>query len=179
MCVEIDDEVVRRDSLHALINQLPDPNYATLRQLVIHLYRVQEHSSVNRMNTGNLAICFGPTLFGDSSNNMQDAGWAVRAVDTIIQHCYSIFVSRAVIIDFVVVPDFLFLSFPPPSIFYLVSRCKVNGALTYGTGSLVEWSKDEIMMMRNRMREGSLWGIHRYIVSIVSKKHDSGDGDVM
>jgi len=24
-----------------------------------HLYRVQEHSSVNRMNAGNLAICFG------------------------------------------------------------------------------------------------------------------------
>ena len=30
---EHDDDIVRRDSLHAIINGLPDPNYATLRAL--------------------------------------------------------------------------------------------------------------------------------------------------
>lgn len=31
----VDDENVRRDSLHAVINSLPDPNYATLRALTL------------------------------------------------------------------------------------------------------------------------------------------------
>ncbi|TGZ85678.1 RhoGAP-domain-containing protein [Ascodesmis nigricans] len=87
----IPEDVVRRDTLHGLINQLPDPNYATLRILIIHLHRVQEHSDVNRMNAHNLAVSFGPTLFGDNSNDMKHAGWAVAAAETIILNCYSIF----------------------------------------------------------------------------------------
>lgn len=31
----IEDDVARRDNLHAIINDLPDPNYATLRALVL------------------------------------------------------------------------------------------------------------------------------------------------
>ncbi len=31
----IDDDVGRRDQLHAIINSLPDPNYATLRALIL------------------------------------------------------------------------------------------------------------------------------------------------
>lgn len=31
----IDDDVVRRDTLHAIINGMPDANYATLRALVL------------------------------------------------------------------------------------------------------------------------------------------------
>lgn len=54
----IDDETLRRDSLHAVINSLPDPNYATLRALSLHLWRVQERASANRMTTHSLAICF-------------------------------------------------------------------------------------------------------------------------
>ncbi|KAI1479775.1 RhoGAP-domain-containing protein [Daldinia eschscholtzii] len=87
-----DDDVVRRDSLHAIINALPDPNYATLRALTLHLHRVIEHSAVNRMNSQNLAIVFGPTLMGTAPGaNIQDAGWQVRVVDTILQNTYQIF----------------------------------------------------------------------------------------
>ncbi|MCJ1294874.1 hypothetical protein MMC34_006433 [Xylographa carneopallida] len=88
----IDDDVARRDSLHATINNLPDPNYATLRALTLHLHRVQEHSPANRMNAGNLAICFGPTLMGtNNTGNIADAGWQVRVIDTILQNTYQIF----------------------------------------------------------------------------------------
>lgn len=87
-----DDPIVRRDSLHAIINSLPDPNYATLRALTLHLNRVQEHSSSNRMNASNLAIVFGPTLMGANTGpNIQDAGWQVRVIDTILQNTYQIF----------------------------------------------------------------------------------------
>ncbi|KAI9795479.1 MAG: hypothetical protein M1833_007009 [Piccolia ochrophora] len=88
----VDDDIVRRDSLHAIINGLPDPNYATLRALILHLYRVQEHSHINRMNAGNLAICLGPTLMGSNTGpNIADAGWQVRVIDTILQNTYQIF----------------------------------------------------------------------------------------
>ncbi|CAJ2504354.1 Uu.00g117480.m01.CDS01 [Anthostomella pinea] len=87
-----DDDIVRRDSLHAIINGLPDPNYATLRALALHLHRVTENSAVNRMNSQNIAIVFGPTLMGTApGSNLADAGWQVRVVDTILQNTYQIF----------------------------------------------------------------------------------------
>ena len=33
--LELDDHISRRDQLHATINSLPDPNYATLRALTL------------------------------------------------------------------------------------------------------------------------------------------------
>jgi hypothetical protein len=90
--LENEDDIVRRDSLHAIINSLPDPNYATLRALTLHLTRVQESSSANRMNASNLAIVFGPTFMGASTGpNIQDAGWQVRVIDTILNNTYQIF----------------------------------------------------------------------------------------
>ncbi|PSS03233.1 hypothetical protein BD289DRAFT_478703 [Coniella lustricola] len=87
-----DDEIVRRDSLHATINNLPDPNYATLRALMLHLNRVVENSSSNRMTTQNLAIVFGPTLMGGAQNrNIADSGFQCKVVDTILQNTLQIF----------------------------------------------------------------------------------------
>lgn len=90
----LDDDIIRRDSLHAIINALPDPNYATLRAVTLHLHRVTEASGVNRMTPSNLAIVWGPTLMGMGSGGggaIQDAGWQVRVVQTILENCYQIF----------------------------------------------------------------------------------------
>jgi hypothetical protein len=54
----VEDEGARRDALHQQINDLPDPNYATLRALVLHLHRVMQNEARNRMGNSNLAICF-------------------------------------------------------------------------------------------------------------------------
>ncbi|KAK3371936.1 RhoGAP-domain-containing protein [Podospora didyma] len=87
-----EDDVLRRDSLHAIINSLPDPNYATLRALTLHLHRVMDNAGANRMSCQNLAIVFGPTLMGTApGSNISDAGWQVRVVDTILQNTYQIF----------------------------------------------------------------------------------------
>ncbi|KAI1856208.1 hypothetical protein JX265_011720 [Neoarthrinium moseri] len=89
---KVEDEIVRRDSMHAIINELPDPNYATLRALTLHLHRVMDNSGVTRMNSQNVAIVFGPTLMGTApSSNIADSGWQVRVVDTILQNTYQIF----------------------------------------------------------------------------------------
>ncbi|KAK4080719.1 hypothetical protein Trihar35433_1824 [Trichoderma harzianum] len=87
-----EDEIVRRDSLHAIINSLPDPNYATLRALMLHLHRVIDNSHVNRMNSHNLAVILGPTLMGtDPSTAITDAGWQIKVIDTILVNTYQIF----------------------------------------------------------------------------------------
>lgn len=89
---EHEDDIVRRDSLHAIINSLPDPNYATLRALTLHLWRVMENASLNRMNSHNLAVIFGPTLMGtDPNTGITDAGWQIKVIDTILQNTYQIF----------------------------------------------------------------------------------------
>lgn len=83
---------MRRDSLHAIINSLPDPNYATLRALMLHLYRIEANREVNLMKSQNLAVIFGPTLMGtDPSTAIADAGWQIKAIDTILQSTYQIF----------------------------------------------------------------------------------------
>jgi Rho GTPase-activating protein RGD1 len=87
---------MRRDSLHALINALPDPNYATLRVLTLHLHRVSQHFEQNRMTSANLAICFGPTLVGQGGGpsvggDMNDAHWQARVVETILNNTFQIF----------------------------------------------------------------------------------------
>ncbi|EPS26662.1 hypothetical protein POX_g09036 [Penicillium oxalicum] len=88
----IDDDTQRRDQCHALINNLPDAHYATLRAVILHLNKVQEHYTSNRMNAGNLAICFGPTLMGaNSGGNIADAGWQVRVIETILNNTFQIF----------------------------------------------------------------------------------------
>ncbi|PLB52358.1 putative Rho GTPase activator [Aspergillus steynii IBT 23096] len=88
----IDDDVKRRDSLHALVNNLPDAHYATLRAVILHLNKIQEHYTQNRMNAGNIAICFGPTLLSASTGgNIADAGWQVRVIETVLVNTFQIF----------------------------------------------------------------------------------------
>jgi serine/threonine protein kinase len=52
----IDDDTMRRNSMHVLINELPDHNYAILRAVVLHLFRVQQVSDVNHTDTAALGI---------------------------------------------------------------------------------------------------------------------------
>jgi hypothetical protein len=104
----IDDDTMRRDSMHALINALPDPNYATLRALMLHLRRVEQSSEVNRMSAANLGICWAyvslfvlarvtanivrPSVMGPhKGSNMADAGLQARVIITILDNVLQIF----------------------------------------------------------------------------------------
>ena len=95
---EIDDDVSRRISLHAVINSLPDPHYATLRVLALHLARVADHSDLNKMSTMNLAPFFGPALLGEGSGGeiletacIGDTPWRVRVLETLLNNVSEIF----------------------------------------------------------------------------------------
>jgi hypothetical protein len=44
------------------------------------------------MNSGNIAICFGPTLMGSNTGmSIADSGWQARVIETILQNTFQIF----------------------------------------------------------------------------------------
>jgi hypothetical protein len=96
---KLEDDTVRRDTVHALVNGLPDPNYATLRVITLHLHRVAQHSDRNKMTHSNLAIVFAPTLMGQQGgvnghgpgSDIADAGWQAKVVETILDNTFQIF----------------------------------------------------------------------------------------
>ncbi|KAJ2977100.1 hypothetical protein NQ176_g4567 [Zarea fungicola] len=62
------DENIRRDTLHAIINTLPEPHYAILRALAFHFARVTLHDEAKdgkkKLDATGLAIILAPTLIG-------------------------------------------------------------------------------------------------------------------
>lgn len=117
---EIDNDRLRHIRLHERINELPDPNYATLKFLMGHLDKVAQHESVNQMSRSNLAIVFGPNLLGapppqlahlypgpgavsgadgtpqssggGGGGGLQDMQWQCKCIETILLHFVEIFV---------------------------------------------------------------------------------------
>ncbi|KAM5544270.1 hypothetical protein V8D89_001930 [Ganoderma adspersum] len=96
-----ENERARHIRLHERVNALPDPNYSTLKYLMGHLHRVVQHEAQNQMSTQNLAIVFGPTLFGQGQlglngaiNGMADTSLQNKAVETILEHYTDIFVDE-------------------------------------------------------------------------------------
>ncbi|CAG5120421.1 unnamed protein product, partial [Candidula unifasciata] len=70
----------RKDKLSSFksaVANLPACNHATLKELFKHLCKVMDASHVNRMQTQNLAIVFGPTLLWQESPG---EGLAVQTV---------------------------------------------------------------------------------------------------
>lgn len=55
---------LRHIRLHEQVNELPDPNYATLKFFMGHLDKIRRHEGANQMSASNLSIVFGPTLLG-------------------------------------------------------------------------------------------------------------------
>lgn len=90
--IEKEDDTARRYAMHEIINSLADPNYATLRALALHLHRITDNAHLNRMNSHNLAVILGPTLMGsDPSTAIKDAGWQIKAIQSILENTYQIF----------------------------------------------------------------------------------------
>ncbi|KAG5641792.1 hypothetical protein DXG03_004178 [Asterophora parasitica] len=100
---KIENDRLRHIRLHERVNELPDPNYATLKYFLGHLHRINQHAELNSMTMQNLAIVFGPTLFGQVPTNgngqanagMADATLQNQAIETILNHYNDIFVDES------------------------------------------------------------------------------------
>ncbi|TCD69443.1 hypothetical protein EIP91_007569 [Steccherinum ochraceum] len=98
----MDNDRMRHIKMHERVNDLPDPNYATLKYFMGHLHNIVQHEAQNSMSMQNLAIVFGPTLFGQSpagmnglANGMSEAPLQNKAVETILEHYTDIFIEEA------------------------------------------------------------------------------------
>ncbi|KAH9931810.1 GTPase activating protein [Fomitopsis serialis] len=96
-----DNERLRHIRLHERVNDLPDANYSTLKYFMGHLHKIVEHEAENAMSVQNIAIVFGPTLFGQmvpgmngQLNGMADASLQNKAIETILEHYTDIFVDE-------------------------------------------------------------------------------------
>ncbi|XP_017691519.1 PREDICTED: arf-GAP with Rho-GAP domain, ANK repeat and PH domain-containing protein 1 isoform X1 [Lepidothrix coronata] len=83
----LEDEEAKVSEYRQLLGALPPVNRATLKALINHLFRVQCFSGENQMNTHNLAIVFGPTLFQTDGKDYK----AGRVVEDLINHYVKIF----------------------------------------------------------------------------------------
>uniref|UniRef100_A0A6J0UWK9 T-cell activation Rho GTPase-activating protein isoform X1 n=1 Tax=Pogona vitticeps TaxID=103695 RepID=A0A6J0UWK9_9SAUR len=52
----------RTEALKEVANKLPRPNLLLLKHLLCVLHHISKSSDVNKMDSSNLAICFGPTI---------------------------------------------------------------------------------------------------------------------
>uniref|UniRef100_A0A8D2IBA1 ArfGAP with RhoGAP domain, ankyrin repeat and PH domain 1 n=1 Tax=Urocitellus parryii TaxID=9999 RepID=A0A8D2IBA1_UROPR len=84
---EIEDEEEKLSRYRELLVHLPRVNRATVKALISHLYCVQCFSDTNQMNTHNLAIVFGPTLFQTDGQDYK----AGRVVEDLISHYVVVF----------------------------------------------------------------------------------------
>uniref|UniRef100_F6ZIM5 ArfGAP with RhoGAP domain, ankyrin repeat and PH domain 1 n=1 Tax=Monodelphis domestica TaxID=13616 RepID=F6ZIM5_MONDO len=83
--IENEEEKISR--YQELLGLLPPVNRATVKALISHLYCVQCFSETNQMNTHNLAIVFGPTLFQTDGQDYK----AGRVVEDLIDHYVRVF----------------------------------------------------------------------------------------
>ncbi|XP_069137074.1 unconventional myosin-IXb-like isoform X7 [Argopecten irradians] len=84
---DIKDEKERIQSLYAVIDKLPKPNYDLFERLIFHLARIAHHETFNKMSVSGLSIIFAPCLLRTSKNlQAQDSLSQVPRQTKVINH---------------------------------------------------------------------------------------------
>jgi hypothetical protein len=95
----IADKSERLTYITNLIHTLPPCYFATLKILMELLYKVCQHSLVNKMHSSNLAIVIAPNILRFNEQSMesiiQDTPMITAVVETIISNYPSVFRSGA------------------------------------------------------------------------------------
>ncbi|KAK9503945.1 hypothetical protein O3M35_010397 [Rhynocoris fuscipes] len=77
------------------LNHLPPAHYNTLKFLMAHLAKIDEHHLVNKMSAFNLSTVFAPTLMPPSNSKMSgvipDMSGEINTITLLIQHQKIIF----------------------------------------------------------------------------------------
>ncbi|XP_071847647.1 rho GTPase-activating protein 26-like isoform X22 [Apostichopus japonicus] len=89
-----DSKTLRINDIHALVHQIPEPNFEMLDMLISHLKKVSENCNRNLMTKANLGVCFGPTLIRPEEETMQailDIKFSNIVVEILIANYDTIF----------------------------------------------------------------------------------------
>uniref|UniRef100_W8CB81 Rho GTPase-activating protein 15 n=1 Tax=Ceratitis capitata TaxID=7213 RepID=W8CB81_CERCA len=87
-------DVVNINMLRNILDEVPDPNRATLKFLVRHLKNVAAFSTENRMPASNLAIVWGPCIFSSNQTVFVDIGRTNTLTKLLIENYDYIFRER-------------------------------------------------------------------------------------
>lgn len=88
---EIDSDQTRRESIHGVVNDLPDSNYSVLKFLSLHLAKVSRHEAQNRMSISTLGNMWGPVLMTSATSDINELALQAKVVETILFFCEEIF----------------------------------------------------------------------------------------
>lgn len=87
---KIENPSDRMDRLRKLVKALPPHHYHTLKHLMYHLKCVIEHKDLNKMESKNIAIVFGPTLVRADEESMEtmvnDMNHQYRIVESLLNY---------------------------------------------------------------------------------------------
>ena len=87
------------EPVKGLLERLPNVNYLVARELFALLVAINEQNEVNKMNSHNLAIVFGPNILRskneDAFSALQDNVHITRVVDFMITEFNAVFASSA------------------------------------------------------------------------------------
>ncbi|XP_046747787.1 rho GTPase-activating protein Graf [Diprion similis] len=88
-----ENKETRINDVHTLVYKLPKANFNMLLLLINHLSSVAKKSDKNLMTTGNLAVCFGPTLLRPEEEtvaSIMDIKFHNIVVEILIENCQRI-----------------------------------------------------------------------------------------
>ncbi|CAG7850642.1 SubName: Full=Uncharacterized protein {ECO:0000313/EMBL:CCA68331.1} [Serendipita indica DSM 11827] len=82
------DAASKSSALQAVLEQLPNEHFHTLRLLMLHLHGVMEYSHINLMSARNLGVVFGPTLMrsADSSKEFADMAGKALCIEWLVEN---------------------------------------------------------------------------------------------
>ncbi|XP_015743188.2 T-cell activation Rho GTPase-activating protein isoform X2 [Python bivittatus] len=88
----------RTEAMKGVASKLPKPNLHLLKHLLSLLHHISKNSEVNKMDSSNLAICFGPTMLSPNNDKslpleiQKELADKVKAlVEFLINNCSDIF----------------------------------------------------------------------------------------
>ncbi|ESO97484.1 hypothetical protein LOTGIDRAFT_115014 [Lottia gigantea] len=94
-CFCVNDKSSRLLALRGVLKKLQEQNYQVLKYLITHLNRITQNYQYNNMDSGNLAICWWPTLmrleFKSYENMALYTRYPVEILMTMIEQCNFMF----------------------------------------------------------------------------------------
>lgn len=100
--ITIPDKTTKLLSLRGKLKKLPAANMAVLKYVATHLHAVSQNSSLNKMTSENLSICFWPTLMRPDFT-VVDPVMATRVykqiLETFIHQCPFMFHNQEEVVD--------------------------------------------------------------------------------
>ncbi|KAJ5071810.1 rho gtpase-activating protein 68f [Anaeramoeba ignava] len=84
--IEAKQEADKNEKLTKLLLMLPEDNQIILKYIFKFLNKVANHSDINKMNSSNLAVVFGPNIFRAKKSKIKQEAKDFRSIQSLTKH---------------------------------------------------------------------------------------------